>query len=122
MELKTQERRESVVSSITLCRKASLLHRMRAYIEGQFRTSRGMVFDVCLGSLSIRLPSSTWKDSSFDRRVEFRTHDSDPYMRTAFNQAARRQQPMKSPQLPMREESAASFIDFLHYLRLAGER
>ena len=60
MELKTRERRESVASSIiTLCSKASLLHRMREHIEGQFRTRRGMVFDVCLGSLSI------WKDSSF---------------------------------------------------------
>ena len=58
MELKTQEQREWVKSSLkTLCRKASLLHKILEHIESQFRASRGMVFEVYLASLRMHLPS-----------------------------------------------------------------
>ena len=51
VELKTWERREWVKSSLeTLCRKASLLHKIQEHIEGQLRDSRGMVFEMCLDS------------------------------------------------------------------------
>ena len=45
--------------------------------------------DGVLGVFS-RLPSSAWKDSSFDRSVEFRTHDSEDRKDAAFDLTARR--------------------------------
>ena len=71
-ELNTRERREWFESFVlALCRKVSLLQGMQEHTEDQFRTSKGIVFEVYLGNLNICLPSFACKDSSFDRRVEF---------------------------------------------------
>ena len=59
-----------------------LLHKMRAHIVGNFRATRGIVFEVDFRSCKMLLPTSAWNDSSLFRRVLLRVHDSEPYMRT----------------------------------------
>ena len=48
MELKSWELRDAFSSWQTLCRKDSLLHRILAHMDGQFRTRRAMLFDIIL--------------------------------------------------------------------------
>ena len=80
MELKSWELRNAVG------RIDSLLHRILAHMDGQFRTRRGMLFDVNFGSFKMCFPSSVWKDSRVLINAVFSTHDSEPYMRTGKTQ------------------------------------
>ena len=80
MELKSWELRDAVG------RIDSLLHGILAHMDGQFRTRRGMLFDVNFGSFRMCFPSSAWKDSRVLINAVFSTHDSQPYMRTGKTQ------------------------------------
>ena len=59
-------------------------------IVGQFRSRRGIVFEVDFGSCKMCLPTSAWNDSILFKRVLLRVHDSEPYMRTGITQLSTR--------------------------------
>ena len=57
----------------TLNRKQSLMIRILALIDGHCRAMRVVLLVVQVGSRRMRLTSSAWKDSSFCKRVEFKS-------------------------------------------------
>ena len=63
-EWNTRELRLSV-EFIVLSKNASMMHNTRALIKGHLSASQTTLLAVDLGRLRIRLPISTWKDSSF---------------------------------------------------------
>ena len=82
-------------------------------MDVQFKTSRGILIEVYFGSFRMHFPCSAWKDSSLERRVEFSSHESEPYMRTgrAQHSTILREERIEEALLTMREESCTGLAN-----------
>ena len=92
--------------------------RKLARMDGHCRAIRAVLLEVQVGSRRIRLASSAWKDSSFCRSVEFRTHVSEPKSRHGSTQCSTMlleerglRAPWKTP-LPLAKNARLAFLMF----------